>query len=518
MASVTLGQHLGQHHLDSEKQFFKKPLERKKLTRKSWHGMMTRKRTPEPVGPAAAVPAWRVSINHQQPSEARGGTTDPDSESSTAEPPRSMDRLIADRVDASETPKCGCVKSAVLTDKDAARVFQHSRTDRENVNGNNNGILGSSAAGGRRPSVKDTTADTNQLCSSSLRSGGRRSSYRGEVLEGLELDRLTQGKTGVVKLMRIERPRREAWSIFNQDDPRVKKENGEGHLFAAVKALEDWCDACSRRIESKAMRCKHCSYTCHLHCEGLVQLDCNQTEGQAEGSPNIAPCRQISKTPPLKITSDEDESPKSLTEEEVKAKLEEYNSKVSENGMNLAENSTYTGFIKVHLKLRRPVTVLPQDGNDSACGEAAEGRDRRTSFYLPSDTVKQLHVSSCTTVTEVIQGLLKKYMVEDNPCKFALYRQTHRDGQDLFQKLPGSEHPLVLRLLAGPDPENLSFVLRENETGEVEWHAFSVPELQNFLAILEKEERERLKLVKQRYLAYREKLQEALQEVQSKPG
>ena len=39
---------------------------------------------------------------------------------------------------------------------------------------------------------------------------------------------------------------------------------------------------------------------------------------------------------------------------------------------------------------------------------------------------------------------------------------------DLFQKLPLCERPLLLRLIAGPDPEVLSFVLKENETGEVE--------------------------------------------------
>lgn len=39
---------------------------------------------------------------------------------------------------------------------------------------------------------------------------------------------------------------------------------------------------------------------------------------------------------------------------------------------------------------------------------------------------------------------------------------------DLFQKLPLCERPLLLRLIAGPDPEQLSFILKENETGEVE--------------------------------------------------
>lgn len=38
----------------------------------------------------------------------------------------------------------------------------------------------------------------------------------------------------------------------------------------------------------------------------------------------------------------------------------------------------------------------------------------------------------------------------------------------LVQKLPLTEYPLYLRLLAGPDTDVLSFVLKENETGEVE--------------------------------------------------
>lgn len=62
-------------------------------------------------------------------------------------------------------------------------------------------------------------------------------------------------------------------------------------------------------------------------------------------------------------------------------------------------------------------------------GTDCEPSDKRTSFYLPSDCVKQVHISSLTTTSEVIQGLLKKFLVLDNPRKFALYRQTHRDGQ-----------------------------------------------------------------------------------------
>ncbi|KAK2914886.1 ras association domain-containing protein 5 isoform X1 [Channa argus] len=349
---------------------------------------------------------------------------------------------------------------------------------------------------------------------------------------GLPLERLTQGRTGVVRLARSEPSRREAWSIFPQGgDPRVRTERGEGHRFEAKPVAQDWCDVCSRQINARALTCHNCSYTCHLECESQVQLDCNQRDKKQEETQSprshcfstAQPHKQIEKK------EEEEGGAKDLSEEEVRTRIEEYNTQVSENGMKLASDGSYTGFIKVHLRLSRPVTVpvvesvrsdgasrqtgshnraLSEDQDGTDCGQS----EKRTSFYLPSDCVKQLHISSLTTTQEVIQGLLKKFMVLDNPRKFALYRQTHRDGQDLFQKLPLCDRPLLLRLIAGPDTEQLSFVLKENETGEVEWHAFSVPELQNFLVILEKEESERVRVVEQKYATYRKKLQLALQQ------
>ncbi|KAJ3602149.1 hypothetical protein NHX12_029908 [Muraenolepis orangiensis] len=219
------------------------------------------------------------------------------------------------------------------------------------------------------------------------------------------------------------------------------------------------------------------------------------------------------------VKTEQEGGTKALSEEEVQSRIAGYNAQISENVMKLGLDGSYTGFIKVHLRLSRPVTVTAADSPASeghaqeaggANGDTGQAAENRTSFYLPKDCVMQLHISSTTTAREVIQGLLKKYMVLDNPRKFALYRQTHREGQALFQKLPVCECPLLLRLLAGPDPKQLSFVLKENETGEVEWHAFSVPELQNFLVFLEKEEGERVRTVEQRYSVYRQKLQQAL--------
>lgn len=51
-----------------------------------------------------------------------------------------------------------------------------------------------------------------------------------------------------------------------------------------------------------------------------------------------------------------------------------------------------------------------------------------------------------------------------------------------------------------------------------QWDAFSIPELQNFLTILEKEEQDKIQQVRKKYGRFRQKLEEALRESQGKPG
>ncbi|KAM4796908.1 ras association domain-containing protein 5 [Rhinophrynus dorsalis] len=223
-----------------------------------------------------------------------------------------------------------------------------------------------------------------------------------------------------------------------------------------------------------------------------------------------------------KATKDAPKEEKKPSVQELKKKIESFNMMV-QNGliMKMADDGTFTGFIKVHLKLRRPVTVSSISQATSTSDTLEEltpnkPQDKQTSLYLPLDAVKQLHISSVTTASEVIRGLLLKFQVLDDHQKFALFKQIQRDGQVLFQKLALTEHPLYLRLLAGPETDVLSFVLKENESGEVQWEAFTVPELQNFLLILEKEEREKVLQVHKKYDAFRQHLKEALTEATRK--
>ncbi|XP_037397255.1 ras association domain-containing protein 3 [Pygocentrus nattereri] len=188
-----------------------------------------------------------------------------------------------------------------------------------------------------------------------------------------------------------------------------------------------------------------------------------------------------------------------LSFEEIRHKIEFYNATTRDHlKMTLNPDGLYTGFIKVQLELRRPITVT---------GGGVKGQE---AFYLPSGSVNTLHVSSSNTVRQVIEALLRKFTVADNPAKFALYKRFRRDDHVCICKLAEREHPLLLRLLAGPNTDTLSFVLREQQTGEVMWDAFSVPELHNFLRILDKEEQDQVRVITTRYNTYREKLEEAI--------
>lgn len=94
------------------------------------------------------------------------------------------------------------------------------------------------------------------------------------------------------------------------------------------------------------------------------------------------------------------------------------------------KDGSYTGFIKVQLKLARPVSVpAAKRGPGGRSGQRTAGVKRRTSFYLPRGTVKHLHVLSHTRASEVISALLRKFTVVDDPRKFALFERSEKDEQ-----------------------------------------------------------------------------------------
>ncbi|KAM7378506.1 hypothetical protein PAMA_013421 [Pampus argenteus] len=291
-------------------------------------------------------------------------------------------------------------------------------------------------------------------------------------------------------------------TIFSPEekDPRVKEESGQGHTFWP-SGEDTWCDVCCHYVFQDGVTCAGCKYTCHAACRDGVSLDCH---------PAASPVSQDQLNNNNTQLHDVEKERKLRTEfsvEEIRQRIDQYNSLTKDHlKMTLGHTGVFTGFIKVQMDLRRPVTV--RGGQRGAGGAVVQ-----EAFYLPRGVTNTLHISSNNTVRQVIIALLNKFTVADNPAKYALYKRCRREEQVYVCKLADGEQPLFLRLVAGPDDDTLSFVLREQQTGEVVWDAFSIPELRNFLRILEKEEEEQREAVIRRYETYRQRLQEALREV-----
>ncbi|KAG1941123.1 ras association domain-containing protein 1 isoform X1 [Pimephales promelas] len=340
--------------------------------------------------------------------------------------------------------------------------------------------------------------------------------------ELIELQDLTPGD-------RIElAPPRSKEKVVRMVGERVRLEDpdwlsckpGRGHdLQPCSQTQLSWCDLCGEFIWGlyrQSLRCTHCNYTCHYRCQPFIQLDCSSNCDAIHEQTNY--CEDTIETD-TNVDEPVDCRKQELSVAEIQQKVKEYNAQVNSNlFMVLNRDGSYTGFIKVQFKLARPVSLPPSRSTSSSSGwDCTEALQHRTSFYLPRDTVKHLHISSKTRAREVIEALLKKFTVVDNPAKFSLFERSERQNQVYLKKIPDDECPLFLRLCAGPNEKVLSLVLKENETGEVNWDAFSFPELKNFLRILQREEEDHVRQIVRRYASARDKMKEAMKNF-STPG
>ncbi|KAK6319571.1 hypothetical protein J4Q44_G00107820 [Coregonus suidteri] len=299
---------------------------------------------------------------------------------------------------------------------------------------------------------------------------------------------------------------------------------GKGHDFQPCSYTQiTWCDLCGEFIwglYKQSLSCANCSYTCHFQCRPFIQLDCSTdsrllTTDQTDVSEDT-----VETDTNVDVIEPIDWGKQVLSVGDIQQKVKEYNAQINSNlYMVLNRDGSYTGFIRVLFKLTRPVSLPPPQKASSPQEEEQQegGLKRRTSFYLPKDTAKHVHISSRTRAREVIEALLNKFTVVDNPAKFALFERSERENQIYLRKLSDDERPLHLRLCAGPNEKVLSLVLKENETGEVNWDAFSFPELCNFLRILQREEEEHVRQIVKRYTLARDRMKEAMASITT-PG
>lgn len=327
----------------------------------------------------------------------------------------------------------------------------------------------------------------------------------------------------------------------------------KGHDFVLQHLSNPtWCDECGDFIwglYKQCLRCRNCHFTCHQNCGALVRLGCKSKSspdlaGQTE-PPLLEPTdtlQTVSSDGSSEPTNEKDEtdsgyrsgtipeeklprkpSQATLNREELKLKIEEYNLLVPGAEFSLKEDKgqAFQGFLKVTLNLSRPICmslgVRPPSIYEALTKEHIIEQNTMTmSFYMPRDTMKSIHVPSVSSSKEVIALLLKKFHILDNPRKFALYEQelSSRGKIVKLRRVPDTECPLLTSLEW--DPDKLSYirlVLQENETGDIMWDAFSLPELQNFLIVLDREEKEYCSQLEYKYKVMRKIIQSRLKEL-----
>ena len=82
-----------------------------------------------------------------------------------------------------------------------------------------------------------------------------------------------------------------------------------------------------------------------------------------------------------------------------------------------------------------------------------------------------------------------------------------------LRRLNEDEKPLMLAVLWMKDPDDTKkFVLQENDPGEILWEQFSLPELKNFLLILDREEAWYKRRIHEKYENVHQTIHELLQE------
>ncbi|KAM3725119.1 Ras association domain-containing protein [Dirofilaria immitis] len=272
---------------------------------------------------------------------------------------------------------------------------------------------------------------------------------------------------------------------------------GKGHDFLSLSVTHPtWCDKCGDFMWgflTRAVKCDNCNYTCHAKCRSLVTLDCKTADSTLNSCHELA----VTSCSNLKVFTENDDIPEEQKDET-------------------------SGFVQIHMNFMRPINVVAGDSlsfldvtNES--GSITTNSVRTiTTFFLPRNTVKNVNISSKMTTREMIITLLRKFRVADNPRKFALYeRICHSSDSPTVQnysltRISDESFPLKIVRSWEEKGEKRQLVLQENDTGDILWDMFEVPELENFLKILEDEEKQYSFRIRQKYDAYRWYLDENL--------
>uniref|UniRef100_A0A1I7ZBE5 Ras association domain-containing protein 1 n=1 Tax=Steinernema glaseri TaxID=37863 RepID=A0A1I7ZBE5_9BILA len=352
----------------------------------------------------------------------------------------------------------------------------------------------------------------------------------------------------------------------------VSSQLGRGHEFSTLALIHPtWCDKCGDFIWGflqQAVRCQNCNYTCHNKCQKLITLDCRSTGSTLKSDffaslkrdslenndgnltatnplfddtkrfgviyPSLKEMFISSNIPPEEVKVEEIyvKSTSEAASEEyscifapdtINETIQEYNSRSAGFEISLRDGDVFSGCIQIHMNFTRPINVVADEAPprvydfvDDTGKSSTMGRTI-TSFFLPPNTEKIVHVNSSMTAREMIVTLLRKFKVADNPRKFALYQQivepdvSTKTLRKKMTRIVDHDFPLKLAVLWKCQNIEANFLLQENDTGDILWEAFEVPELNNFLNILDIEEKQYAQNIRDRFEMYRRSLDRVLE-------
>ncbi|XP_067929158.1 uncharacterized protein [Watersipora subatra] len=279
---------------------------------------------------------------------------------------------------------------------------------------------------------------------------------------------------------------------------------------------------------------KDCKFKCHTGCEDVIQNSCPGPEADKRHEDDDMWTHR-------KTHQDVDDTDSgysgsggsagfTLTKEEICSKIQAYNKSVglASGAMTLpaTDSDSFKGNIKVCVCITRPINMSLSSRPTSIyealhreaelSPQASPSNTVVTHEQIPQNAVVSLHTDSCDTAIEVVSILLNKFKITDNPKSFALFEQTIQNEKEVkLRKVGDQERPLLnyLRWITESN-ESKRFVLKENDSGDIMYEAFSIPELNNFLRVLEHEEAERLTEIQNKYLVRRKQLSDRLRELQ----
>uniref|UniRef100_A0A3Q3IXT8 Ras association domain family member 6 n=1 Tax=Monopterus albus TaxID=43700 RepID=A0A3Q3IXT8_MONAL len=126
----------------------------------------------------------------------------------------------------------------------------------------------------------------------------------------------------------------------------------------------------------------------------------------------------------------------------------------------------------------------------------------KTSIFTPSfGTPTKVRISSKMTTNEVIEQLLHKFKIENDPQEFALYC-VHQSGEK--RKLSNKDRPLWERILQGPSDDIMKIFLMDADEEEVsndvaQYLNLELPFLEHILLKLREEEKREIQNVMNKY-------------------